>query len=378
MCLYASRRQTDLAVATEPKQKAPRRKKTSGLLRSEQRLAYWLLVPTIVILIAIAFYPLGSVFLKSFTNDTFASAVETEWVGLQNYSDLLSVTFAELPPEIDPATGEQVIDPETGEPEFLSSVEVLPREPRRYKDVFTFGLFGSQYVLGATDPDFILSIFDTMVFTVTTILFEVLLGLGIALALNTAFPGRGFMRAAMLVPWAILTAVSSRIWEWMFIDTRAGFFNVIFQRLGLSDGQTPWLADETFQLPAAIVIDVWKTTPFIALLLLAGLALIPGELYEAAEVDGASKWRQFTSITLPLLKPTLAVALVFRTLDALRVFDLFQIVFAQKKYSMASFAYYQLIDSQALGYSSAASVIIFVIITVFAFLYIRGLGITSD
>ena len=367
-----------MAVATEPKQKAPRRKKTSGLLRSEQRLAYWLLVPTIVILIAIAFYPLGSVFLKSFTNDTFASAVETEWVGLQNYSDLLSVTFAELPPEIDPATGEQVIDPETGEPEFLSSVEVLPREPRRYKDVFTFGLFGSQYVLGATDPDFILSIFDTMVFTVTTILFEVLLGLGIALALNTAFPGRGFMRAAMLVPWAILTAVSSRIWEWMFIDTRAGFFNVIFQRLGLSDGQTPWLADETFQLPAAIVIDVWKTTPFIALLLLAGLALIPGELYEAAEVDGASKWRQFTSITLPLLKPTLAVALVFRTLDALRVFDLFQIVFAQKKYSMASFAYYQLIDSQALGYSSAASVIIFVIITVFAFLYIRGLGITSD
>ena len=367
-----------MAVATKPTEKVPRRKKTSGLLRSEQRLAYWLLIPTILILIAIAFYPLGSVFLKSFTNDTFASSVETEWVGLQNYSDLLSVTIAELPPEIDPDTGKQVVDPETGEPEYLAPVEVLPREPRRYKDVLTFGLFGAQYVIGATDPDFILSIFDTMVFTVTSIFFEVLLGLGIALALNTAFPGRGFMRAAMLVPWAILTAVSSRIWEWMFIDTRAGFFNVIFQKLGLSDGQTPWLADETFQLPAAIVIDVWKTTPFIALLLLAGLALIPTELYEAAEVDGASKWRQFTSITLPLLKPTLAVALVFRTLDALRVFDLFQIVFAQKKYSMASFAYYQLIDSQALGYSSAASVIIFVIITVFAFLYIRGLGITSD
>lgn len=331
-----------------------------------------------MILVAIALYPLGSVFVKSFTNDTFASAVETEWVGLQNYSDLLSVTFAELPPEIDPETGEQVVDPDTGELEYLAPVQVLPREPRRYSAVFTFGLFGNQYVFGATDADFILSIFDTVVFTVTTIIFEVLLGLGIALALNTAFPGRGLMRAAMLVPWAILTAVSSRIWEWMFIDTRAGFFNVIFQKLGFSDGQTPFLADETFQLPAAIVIDVWKTTPFIALLLLAGLALIPGELYEAADVDGASKWRQFTAITLPLLKPTLAVALVFRTLDALRVFDLFQIVFAQKKYSMASFAYYQLIDSQALGYSSAASVIIFVMITVFAFLYIRGLGITSD
>ena len=186
------------------------------------------------------------------------------------------------------------------------------------------------------------------------------------------------MRAAMLVPWAILTAVSSRIWEWMFIDTRAGFFNIAFQRIGLTEGQTPWLADETFQLPAAIVIDVWKTTPFMDLLLLAGLALIPDELYEAADVDGASKWNQFRSITLPLLKPTLAVALVFRTLDALRVFDLFQIVFAQSKYSMASFAYYQLIDSQRLGYSSAASVIIFFIITIFAIFYIRSLGVTAD
>jgi trehalose/maltose transport system permease protein len=106
--------------------------------------------------------------------------------------------------------------------------------------------------------------------------------------------------------------------------------------------------------------------------------LIPDELYEAADVDGASKWSQFRSITLPLLKPTLAVALVFRTLDALRVFDLFQIVFAQRKYSMASFAYYQLIDSQRLGYSSAASVIIFFIITIFAIFYIRSLGLAAD
>lgn len=365
-----------MAVATETQPKG--QPKAGDLVRGERRLAYWLLLPTLIILVAIAFYPLGQVFYKSFTNDTFASAVETDFVGFQNYSDLLSISFAELPPEIDEATGEQVIDPETGEPEYMSPVQVLPREPRRYQEVFTFGLFGNQYVFAATDPVFILSIIDTMMFTVSTIIFETLLGLGIALTLNTAFPGRGIMRAAMLVPWAILTAVSSRIWQWMFIDTRAGFFNVVFQKLGFSDGQTPFLADETFQLPAAIVIDVWKTTPFMALLLLAGLALIPDELYEAAEVDGASKWRQFTSITLPLLKPTLAVALVFRTLDALRVFDLFQIVFAQKKYSMASYAYYELIDSQRLGYSSAASVIIFFIITIFAVIYIRALGVTSD
>jgi trehalose/maltose transport system permease protein len=365
-----------LAVAAETETKGQPR--AGDLARRERRLAYWLLLPTIIILVAIAFYPLGQVFYKSFTNDTFASAVETDFVGFQNYSDLLSVRFVDLPPEIDEATGEQVIDPETGEPEYMSPVQVLPREPRRYQEVFTFGFFGNQVVFAATDPVFILSIWDTMMFTVTTIIFETLLGLGIALTLNTAFPGRGIMRAAMLVPWAILTAVSSRIWQWMFIDTRAGFFNVVFQKLGFSDGQTPFLADDTFQLPAAIVIDVWKTTPFMALLLLAGLALIPEELYEAAEVDGASKWKQFTSITVPLLKPTLAVALVFRTLDALRVFDLFQIVFAQKKYSMASYAYYELIDSQRLGYSSAASVIIFFIITIFAVIYIRALGVTSD
>ncbi len=365
-----------MALATEEKAKE-KKGSQSELAKGEQRLAYWLLVPTLVILLAIAFYPLGSVFYSSFTNDTFASEVETDFVGFQNYSDLLSITFAELPQELDDS-GQPVIDPDTGEPEYLSPVQVLPRQPRAYREVFTFGLFGNQYVLGATDADFVLSIIDTLIFTVTTIILEVIIGLGIALVLNVPFRGRGSMRAAMLVPWAILTAVSSRIWEWMFIDTRAGLFNIVFQNLGLTDGQTAFLANESFQLPAAIIIDVWKTTPFMALLLLAGLALIPSELYEAADVDGASKWNQFTSITLPLLRPTLAVALVFRTLDALRVFDLFQIVFAQSKYSMASFAYYELIDSQRLGYSSAASVVIFLLITIFAVVYIRSLGIGED
>ncbi|HUG08202.1 MAG TPA: sugar ABC transporter permease [Acidimicrobiia bacterium] len=358
-------------------QKQPKRPKRTSLAGGEQKLAYWLLVPTLVILLAIAFYPLGTVFYSSLTNERFASAAETEFVGLRNYSNLLSFTLVELQPELD-ATGNPVVSESTGEPVFQSPLEALPREPRRYRSVFTFGLFGNQYVLGATDPAFVLAIVDTMVFTVVSIALEVLIGLAIALVLNAPFRGRGAMRAAMLVPWAILTAVSSRIWEWMFIDTRAGFFNVVFQKVGLSDGQTPFLADESFQLPAAIIIDVWKTTPFIALLLLAGLALIPNELYEAAEVDGASKWSQFKSITLPLLKPTLAVALVFRTLDALRVFDLFQIVFAQKKYSMASYAYYTLIDGKLLGYSSAASVVIFFLITMFAIFYIRGLGLASD
>ena len=164
----------------------------------------------------------------------------------------------------------------------------------------------------------------------------------------------------------------------MFQGTRAGLFNVVGQMVGLSDGQTAFLADAAWQLPAMVAIDVWKTTPFMALLLLAGLQLIPADLYEAADVDGASKLRQFWSITLPLLRPTLAVALVFRTLDAIRVFDLFQIVLAQKRYSMASYAYYELINGQRMGYSSASSVVIFFMITIFAIIYIRLLGVSDE
>lgn len=368
-----------MAVATEPNEEARTKKVRSGnLLKQEQRLAYWLLLPTLLILLLIAFYPLGSVFYASLTDREFASAREPQFVGLQNYSELLSMKIRELPAQIDPATGEELTDPETGDTLYARPLDILPREPRRYKEAFQFGLFGNRYVVGATDPDFVLSIWDTLLFTFSTIVLETLIGLGIALTLNAKFKGRGTMRAIMLVPWAIPTAVSSRMWEWMFGSTRTGFFNVVFQGLGLGNGQIPFLAQQSWQLPAMIAIDVWKTTPFMALLLLAGLGLIPQELYEAANVDGASKWKQFTSITLPLLKPTLGVALVFRTLDALRVFDLFQIILAQKKYSMASFAYYQLIDSQKMGYSSAASVVIFVIITVFAVMYIRLLGVTDD
>ena len=357
-----------------------RRKKrgTNNLLRDEERLAYWLLLPTLVILFAIAFYPLGSVFYNSLTNRVFASAQESQFIGLENYRNLLSITIKELPPEMDEATGGVLTDPETGEIVYQSAVRTLPREPVRYRELSQFNLFGTQYVVGATDRDFIRSVGDTMQFTVYTIILETILGLGIALVVDSKFPGRGFMRVIMLVPWAIPTAVSSRMWEWMFQSTRAGFFNVVLQNLGLGNGQIAFLADQAWQLPAMIAIDVWKTTPFMALLLLAGLQLIPADLYEAANVDGASKLRQFWSITLPLLRPTLAVALVFRTLDAIRVFDLFQIVLAQKKYSMASYAYYELINGQRMGYSSATSVVIFIIITIFAIIYIRLLGVSDE
>lgn len=355
-------------------------KKKKGMgdnARREQRLAYLLLLPTFIILLAIAFYPLGSVFYFSMTNRVFASAQESQFVGFENYANLLRLTVVELPQSIDEDTGLPEVD-EDGNPVFESPVRVLPREPVRFRSVTTFNILGTEFVLGATDPDFILAVRDTLIFTVSSVVLETILGLIIALVVNFPFPGRGLMRVIMLVPWAIPTAVSSRIWEGMFASTRTGVINVIFQNLGLGGGQIPFLADPSWQLPAMIAIDVWKTTPFMALLILAGLQTIPGDLYEAADVDGAGKIRQFISVTLPLLRPTLAVALVFRTLDALRVFDLFQIVLAQSRYSMASYAYYQLIDFQQMGYSSAVSVLIFIIILVFAIVYIRLLGGVGD
>lgn len=353
----------------------------SALAKREERLAYYLLLPTIFVVVVIALYPLASVVYNSFTDKTFASSAPTQFVGLQNYKQLLSVTIRQLQPVMDPQTGMQQINPTTGQAVYQSAIDVLPRSPVRYKSLFEFTLFGSKYVMGATDADFMRSVWDTILFTVASVVLELVLGLGIALVLN-GFPAqsatRAILMAVMLVPWAIPTAVSSRIWQFMFGSTRTGFFNTILWYLHIGDGNIPFLSDPTFQVPVMIMVDVWKTTSFMALLTMAGLQLIPKDLYEASNVDGAGRWRQFWSITLPLLRGTIAVALVFRTLDALRVFDLFQIVLAQSRYSMASFTYYQLINSRTMGYSSASSVVIFVLILVFSILYIRMIGVETE
>lgn len=351
---------------------------SSDLAKQEQRLAYVLLAPTFIILLAIAIYPLLSVFGYSFTNATFASSKPTEFIGLQNYQSLLSMTIVQVPPVIDEATGQPKIDAKTGGVEYESAVRALPRKPIRYKPVTEFTLFGNKYVLGATDASFIQAVWDTIVFGVSTVFLELVLGMIVALIVNANFRGRGFMRALILVPWVIPTAVSSQIWAYMFAANRTGFFNTVFWYLGLGNGEIPFLSDPALQMPSMILIDVWKTTPFMALLLLAGLQLIPGDIYEAADVDGAGPMRSFFQLTLPLLKGTIAVALVFRTLDALRVFDLFQIVLGQARFSMASFTYYQLIQNRAMGYSSASSMVIFVVLSLFAITYMRSLGVKSD
>ena len=362
-------------VARKPQQKQG----TSELARREERTAFWLLVPTFIVLLLIGIYPLGQVFISSFTNQRFAAGNDTvsEFVGFQNYSNLLTMTIRQVPVETNDA-GEPVV--EDGQTQYVNERLFLRRldTNRRYDSVFAFNLFGGRYVLGATNAAFVRAMWDTLVFTVGSVFFETVLGLIIALALSSKFLGQGIMRAAMLVPWAVITVVSARIWEWMLQSTRAGFFNALFQDLGWTQRNIGFFQDATWQIPSMIAMDVWKTTPFMALLLLAGLATIPKELYEAAKVDGANPIRQFFSITLPLLAPTLAVALIFRTLDALRVFDAFQVVLGSQRFSMASYAQNVLINQQQVGLSSAASVVIFIIIFGFAIAYTRAFGVETE
>ncbi|EOD01886.1 carbohydrate ABC transporter permease [Caldisalinibacter kiritimatiensis] len=355
-----------------------KKKKSLTLAQKEQRLAYKLLLPTLLILVIIAIYPLGQVFYTSLTDKTFASGDEGHnFVGFDNYKKLLSITIKELPPVLD-EDGNQKIDPETNEPIYERPIRILPRKPVRYRELSQFGFFDKRYVIGATDPDFISAIGNTIVFTVVSVALETILGLIIALVVNSNFRGRGVMRTVMLVPWAVITVVSARMWEWMLQPNRIGFFNTLLERFGIGDGQLAFLTTKELQLPSIIAVDVWKTTPFMALLLLAGLQLIPDTLYEAADIDGASKVRQFFTITLPLLKPTIAVALVFRTLDALRVFDVFQVLLSNRRYSMASYNYFQLIGNRNMGLASAIGVIIFILIAIFAVSYIRLLGVDAD
>lgn len=355
-----------------------KRRKAVNLGKREERLAYKLLVPSLIILLLIAVYPLGQVFYSSMTNRQFASGQETEFIGLDNYRRLLSMQVVKLEPLLDENTGEILIDSQTNEVIRERPIDVLPREPLRYRELRQFNLLDSRYVIGATDPDFIQSVINTINFTVVSVFLELILGLGIALAVHNHFRGRGLMRTSMLIPWAVITVVSARIWEWMFVSNRVGLFNTVLASIGIGDGRMDFLSSGMSQMSAMVAVDVWKTTPFMALLLLAGLQTIPEELYEAAEIDGANKFRQFVSVTLPLLKPAIAVALIFRTLDALRVFDVFQVLLGQSRYSMASYNYYQLIGNRNMGLASAVGVIIFLIIFGFAIAYIKALGVDSD
>ncbi len=225
--------------------------------------------------------------------------------------------------------------------------------------------------------EFITSIGVTLIFTVVSVALETIFGLGIALLINGTFPGRGLVRASILVPWAFPTVVSAQIWYLMYND-RTGIVSYILQQLHfLAPGDT-LLRSPSGIITAAIITDVWKTTPFMALLILAGLQVIPSELYEAAGVDGSTRWQQFWTITLPLVSESLVIALLFRTLAALGVFDLLYILGGNQVQSMASFSYNNMFTRSTFDFAPgvAAAVTLFVMGLIISLLYLLLIRVT--
>jgi trehalose/maltose transport system permease protein len=298
----------------------PRRRRRTRLQRRQTRLGWTLLLPALAVVAFVAIYPLGKTVYYSFTNQEFLAGIEpTKWVGLQNYRELWH------------------------------------------------------------DSIFRTAIWTTIKFTLITVGFEFVLGMIIALVVNSNFRGRGAMRAVMLVPWAIPTVVAAQMWKWMFDDVY-GVINDAGVRLHLLSHSQAWISEPSTALASVCAVDIWKTTPFVALLLLAGLQVIPRDLYEAAEVDGASKLQQFWRITLPLLRPAILVTLIFRTLDALRVFDVFYVFFGNRPdtQTMAIYDQATIVGDGHVGYGSAVSVAIFLIIGLFVVIYVTFMRVTDE
>lgn len=220
------------------------------------------------------------------------------------------------------------------------------------------------------------ALINTFVFVFSSTFLEVLLGLIIALVINKHFMGRGLVRAAILIPWAIPTVVSSQMWRFIFNDSYGLLNYILFGRE--TSGYIAWLAHPVYAFSSIVIADVWKTSSFAGLLILAGLQTIPDELYEAAKIDGASSWQQFKEITLPLIKPALLIALLFRTMDAFRVFDLVFVMTqggpADSTNVLQFYGYKKIFAEGLMGYGSTISVLVFAIVLIIAMLYIRLIG----
>ena len=277
---------------------------------------YFLVLPTVLVILVVAFYPiLNSLWLSLLDNPLGPSA---KLIGLSNY----------------------------------------------------FQLFASS--------DFRSSIGTTLIFTTIAVTLETIFGLGIALLINATFPGRGLVRAAILVPWAFPTVIAAQIWSLMYND-RTGIISYLLQQIHvLAPGDT-LLQTNSGIMTAAIIADVWKNTPFMALLLLAGLQVIPHELYEAASVDGSTRFQQFWTITLPMLSGPLVIALLFRTLASLGVFDLLYILGGNQVQSMASFSYNYMFTRSTFDFAAgvAAAVVLFVTGLIISLLFVLLMRVTQ-
>jgi multiple sugar transport system permease protein len=286
---------------------APAGRRSRGV--SERRLAAYMVSPSLALIALVAAYPIGYAVWLSLHEYSVRVAGLSRWAGLDNYSKALQ------------------------------------------------------------DPEFWAAVRNTFIFTAGSVTFEVIIGMGMALAMHSAFRGQGLLRTVVLVPWAVLTVVTAMMWRTIF-DPTLGLVNSV---LGTD---IVWLGESPHAMIVMIVADVWKTAPFMALLLLAGLQVIPGEIYEAAKVDGATIWQRFTKITFPLLMPALLVALIFRTLDALRIFDLpFVLTKGTHGTNTLSLEAYQTFTANnIIGLGAALAVLTFLIVMAVSFLYIRFVG----
>ncbi len=317
-----------MATTTEPARAAPPapKRKANPLSDGQGRLAALLLSPTMIVLVVVVGIPI-----------------------------LLAIreAFFERNSGVDPQTG-------------------MVAQGERFVGLGNFtnifaGLNDVTANYGTMDR-FFNAFINTSLFTIVCVGIETVLGVAMALIMAKAFRGRGVVRAGILVPWAIPTIVSALMWKLIFDE--AGVMNRVLGQ------QILWLADNPSSFWAVVMADVWKTAPFIGLLTLAGLQTIPAEVYEAAKVDGASAWRTFTRITLPMVKPTLVVAVLFRTLDTLRMFDLPFGMIGPGKYSVETLSMFAYLEANATRYGPAAaySIVLFLYIVLVAYLFVKLLG----
>ena len=235
-------------------------------IRQREQTTGWLMViPALLVLALVFVYPIGRAFWLSLFTENLGTQLQPFFSGLANYGRMV------------------------GDGRFWQSIQ------------------------------------NTAIFTAISVFLELLLGMGIALVLNQSFRGRGLVRTVAIIPWALPTAVMGLAWAWIFND-QYGVVNDILQRLGSIDTGINWLGDPTLAMLALIVADVWKTTPFISIILLAGLQSISADLYEAHAIDGANSWQSFRQITLPLLMPQILISLLFRFAQAFGIFDLVQVM----------------------------------------------------
>ena len=296
----------------------------SDLANQRLRAAMIFLLPMLVTLAVVAGWPLARSIYFSFTDTTLTNLYGGKWIGFANYLSWATIK----------SSGKTIY----------------------------FGVLA--------DPVWWNAVWNTVRFAVVSVTLEAMLGIGVALMLNAEFPGRGLVRAAILVPWAIPTIVSAKIWAWMLND-QFGIINDVGLRLGLLSEKIAWTANDATSMIAVLIVDIWKTTPFMALLILAGLQMIPKDIYEAADVDGVHPVKQFFRITLPLVRPALMVAVIFRLLDAMRIFDLVYVLTPNSSATktMSVLARENLFDFDKFAYGSTVSTLLFLILAVFVTLY---------